>query len=72
VAPGFISTKAGGALLCPLGLSAARLVVRCCDHWVYQQQGWWCCAVVTGFISSKDGGAVAIGSISSKNGGAVL
>jgi hypothetical protein len=32
--------------------------VRCCSHWVYQQQGWWCGAVATGFISSKDGGAV--------------
>ena len=23
--------------------------MRCCSHWVYQQQGWWCCAVATGF-----------------------
>jgi len=33
-------------------------VVLCCDHWVYQQQGWWCCAVTTGFTSSKVGGVV--------------
>jgi hypothetical protein len=33
-------------------------VVRCCGHWVNQQQGWWCGAVANGFISSKAGGAV--------------
>jgi hypothetical protein len=58
VATGFISSKGGGAVLWPLGLSAARLVVRCCGHWVYQQQGSWCCAVATGITSSKAGGAV--------------
>jgi len=29
-----------------------------CSHWLYQQQGWWCRAVATGFINSKDGGGV--------------
>ena len=32
--------------------------MRCCGHWVYQEQGWWCGAVVTGFIRSRAGGAV--------------
>jgi len=58
VATGFISSKAGGAVLWPLALSTARMVVLCCSHWLYQQQGWWWCAVATGFISSKAGGVV--------------
>ena len=57
VATDFISSK-DGALLWPMILSAARLVVLCCGHWVYQQQGWWCFAVASGFISSKARGAV--------------
>jgi hypothetical protein len=50
------------------------MVVRCCGQWVYQELGWWCGAVATGFIRSKAGGAVlvAIGFTSSKAGGAVL
>ena len=32
--------------------------MRCCGHWVYQELGWWCGAVATGFIRSKAGGAV--------------
>jgi hypothetical protein len=47
VATGFNSSRAGGAVLWPLGLTAARLVVVL-----------WCGAVATGLISSKAGGAV--------------
>jgi hypothetical protein len=53
-----MNSKDGGAVLWPLVLSAARMVVRRCGHWVYQEQGWWCGAVATGFVSSKAGGAV--------------
>jgi len=54
----FISSKADGAVLWPLALSTAKMVVRCCSHWFYQQQGWWCGVVAAGFINSKDGGVV--------------
>ena len=36
MATGITSSKAGGAMLWPLGLPAARLVVLCCSHWVHQ------------------------------------
>ena len=58
MATGFISSKTGGAVLWPMVLSAARLVVLYCGQWFYQQQRWWCGAVANGFISSKAGGVV--------------
>jgi hypothetical protein len=28
----------------------SNVPMRCCSHLLYQQQGWWCCAVATGLI----------------------